>query len=135
LLTPGVALLQPQEAVLEAMLTGWSNQQTSRLGPGLRAALRHAPGAGVSRVEHRRAPQRGRGPTGHRPLSRDELQELFDFCDERVAKVRRSGRKGWLAAYRDAAMFKTMYAWGCVAGKQRGWRRWTGRRMLLRRSS
>jgi site-specific recombinase XerD len=49
---------------------------------------------------------------GNRPLSRDELQEFFDYCDERVGRVERTGRKGWLAAYRDAVLFKTMYAWG-----------------------
>ena len=48
----------------------------------------------------------------HRPLSREELQRFFDYCDERVAAAGRSGRKGWLAAYRDAVLFKTIYAWG-----------------------
>lgn len=47
-----------------------------------------------------------------RPLSRAELQRLFDYCDEQVAERERSGRKGWLAAYRDAVLFKTIYAWG-----------------------
>ena len=49
---------------------------------------------------------------GRRPLSRDELQRFFDYCDDRVAVLERSGRKGWLAAYRDAVLFKTIYAWG-----------------------
>ena len=49
---------------------------------------------------------------GNRPLSRQELQRFFDYCDERVATVGRSGRKGWLAAFRDAALFKTVYAFG-----------------------
>ena len=49
---------------------------------------------------------------GNRPLSREELQAFFDYCDERVAAVRSTGRKGWLAAFRDATLFKTIYAWG-----------------------
>ena len=49
---------------------------------------------------------------GNRPLSRQELQQFFDYCDERVVAVGRSGRKGWLAAFRDAALFKTVYAFG-----------------------
>lgn len=52
------------------------------------------------------------GRPGNRPLSRKELQEFFDYCDERVATLASSGRKGWLAAYRDAVLFKTAYAWG-----------------------
>ncbi len=49
---------------------------------------------------------------GNRPLSRTELQTFFDYCDERVATVNRNGRKGWLAAFRDAVLFKTIYAFG-----------------------
>lgn len=49
---------------------------------------------------------------GRRPLSREELQSFFDYCDDAVAAAERSGRKGWLAAYRDAVLFKVIYAWG-----------------------
>ena len=37
---------------------------------------------------------------------------FFDHCDARVSDRRARGRKGALAAFRDAAMFKTIYAWG-----------------------
>lgn len=47
-----------------------------------------------------------------RPLSREELQAFFDHCDARVAGRHALKRKGSLAALRDAAMFKTIYAWG-----------------------
>lgn len=47
-----------------------------------------------------------------RPLSREELQRFFDYCDDAVVQAQRSGRKGWLAAYRDAVLFKVIYAWG-----------------------
>lgn len=52
------------------------------------------------------------GRPGKRPLSRDELQSFFDHCDQRVADIAASGRKGWLAAYRDATLFKVAYAYG-----------------------
>jgi site-specific recombinase XerD len=47
-----------------------------------------------------------------RPLSRGELQAFFDHCDAQVAGRHALKRKGSLAALRDAAMFKTIYAWG-----------------------
>ncbi len=47
-----------------------------------------------------------------RPLSRGELQRLFDFADDQVERAVRAKRKGALAAYRDATMFKVIYGWG-----------------------
>lgn len=52
------------------------------------------------------------GRPARRPLTRDELQSLFDAADARVEQIRRRGRKGWLAAFRDATLLKTTYAWG-----------------------
>ena len=52
------------------------------------------------------------GRPGRRPLTYDELQVLFDYLDDRVERVARSGRKGALAALRDAQMVKTAYAFG-----------------------
>lgn len=52
------------------------------------------------------------GQPGNRPFSRQELQSFFDFADEQTVRARRLGRKGWLAAFRDATLFKTTYAWG-----------------------
>ena len=52
------------------------------------------------------------GRPGRRPLTRDELQALFDAADARVDHVRRRGRKGWLAAFRDATLLKVAYGWG-----------------------
>lgn len=52
------------------------------------------------------------GRPGRRPFTRGELQALFDYADERVVAVRASGRKGWLAAFRDATLFKVTYAYG-----------------------
>jgi site-specific recombinase XerD len=52
------------------------------------------------------------GRPERRPLSRTELQAFFDAADERVEQAGRSGRKGWLAAFRDATLFKVVYGWG-----------------------
>jgi len=56
-------------------------------------------------VDYEARPQR-------RPLSRVELQTFFDLADNRALAVAASGRKGALAAFRDAALFKVVYAWG-----------------------
>jgi site-specific recombinase XerD len=52
------------------------------------------------------------GRPERRPFSRVELQAFFDYADARVATVRTTGRKGWLAVFRDATLFKVTYAWG-----------------------
>src|SRR6266540_3422221 len=52
------------------------------------------------------------GNAERRPFTREELQRFFDYADEQVERAVRSRRKGALAAYRDATLFKTMYAWG-----------------------
>ena len=52
------------------------------------------------------------GDPGRRPLTREELQALFDYADEQVDRAVRLGRKGALAAYRDATVLKSIYAWG-----------------------
>jgi len=52
------------------------------------------------------------GRPQRRPLSRVELQAFFDAADDRVEAVGARGRKGWLAAFRDATLFKVVYGWG-----------------------
>ncbi|MFB9831561.1 tyrosine-type recombinase/integrase [Actinoallomurus acaciae] len=52
------------------------------------------------------------GRPERRPLTYDEVQELFDAIDGRVEEARSHGRKGALTAMRDAAMLKTVYAYG-----------------------
>ncbi|GAB3402828.1 hypothetical protein GCM10027569_09280 [Flindersiella endophytica] len=49
---------------------------------------------------------------GVRPLTRAELQQLFDYADDQVVAARKSKRKGWLARFRDATLFKVIYAYG-----------------------
>lgn len=52
------------------------------------------------------------GSPGRRPLSYDEIQMLFDAADGRVDAIRARGRKGSLAAQRDAILLKVLYAFG-----------------------
>ncbi len=52
------------------------------------------------------------GRPGRRALSREELQAFFDAADEWVEHAVESGRKGWLASYRDATLLKVCYAFG-----------------------
>jgi integrase/recombinase XerC len=52
------------------------------------------------------------GRPERRPLTRDELQDLFDVADAAVEEAARSPRKGWLTAFRDATLLKVIYAWG-----------------------
>lgn len=47
-----------------------------------------------------------------RPFTREELQRFIDYADDQVERAIRSGRKGALAAYRDATLFKVIYGWG-----------------------
>jgi site-specific recombinase XerD len=52
------------------------------------------------------------GDPRRRPLTYDEVQALFDAADGRVEQIRRRKRKGALAAMRDAAILKAVYAYG-----------------------
>ncbi|MDQ1414073.1 MAG: integrase/recombinase XerD [Acidimicrobiaceae bacterium] len=52
------------------------------------------------------------GRPGRRPLSYDEVEALFNAADDRVEAIRARGRKGALAAQRDAAVLKVVYAFG-----------------------
>lgn len=60
------------------------------------------------------------GSPARRALTFDEVEALFDCADRRVEAVVRSGRKGALAALRDAQMFKTAYAFGLRRAELRG---------------
>src|SRR6266536_2887784 len=51
-----------------------------------------------------------------RPFTRQELQDFLDYADEQVDRAVRARRKGALAAYRDATLFKVMYGWGLFSG-------------------
>lgn len=56
--------------------------------------------------------QQAEGDPVKRAFTIDELQELFDYADGQVGRIRAAGRKGWLPAFRDATLLKTAYAYG-----------------------
>jgi len=56
------------------------------------------------------------GRPERRPLTRAELQAFFDAADGHVDRAAGRRRKGWLAAFRDATLFKVVYGWGLFSG-------------------
>jgi len=54
-----------------------------------------------------------------RPLSREELQRFLDYADDQVERAVKARRKGVLAAYREATLFKVIYGWGLFSGVRR----------------
>ncbi|MGY2087927.1 tyrosine-type recombinase/integrase [Nocardia gipuzkoensis] len=52
------------------------------------------------------------GDPRRRPLTYDEVQALFDAADARPGRIVGRGVKGGLSAARDAAVLKTIYAYG-----------------------
>lgn len=83
---------------------GWVGQCEERFGT-IPSQICHDYNTAAHLVEYEGKPAR-------RPFSYDEVETLFGFLDDRVEQVARSGRKGALAALRDAQMFKTAYAFG-----------------------
>lgn len=83
---------------------GWAVECERRVG-ALPRQICHDDNRAVHVADYEGRPDR-------RPLSRQELQLLFDTVDDAVEEGSRSGRKGWLTAFRDAAMLKTIYGWG-----------------------
>ncbi len=60
------------------------------------------------------------GSASKRALTFDELELLFNYADSRVEAAAGRGKKGALAALRDAQMFKTAYAFGLRRAELRG---------------
>jgi len=83
---------------------GWVAQCEDRFG-AIPSQVCHDFNTAVHLVDYEGRPER-------RPFNYDEVQTLFDYLDDRVDRVARSGRKGALAALRDAQMVKTAYAFG-----------------------
>ncbi|MCG2622167.1 hypothetical protein LVY72_09575 [Arthrobacter sp. I2-34] len=70
----------------------------------------------ITELNRARHAQNNEQAPAKRPFSRAELQRFFDLADLEVERVLASGRKGAVAAYRDATVFKTAYAWGLRPG-------------------
>src|SRR5262245_50821949 len=83
---------------------GWVGECEQRVG-AVPVQVFHEQNTAVHVDEHE-------GRAGRRPLTRAELQAFFDAADDHVEKAAGSRRKGWLAGFRDAALFKVIYGWG-----------------------
>jgi integrase len=81
----------------------WAAECERRFGQ-LPAQIAHEWNTVAHVVEHE-------GRPGRRALTYDEVQALFDAADGLVEQIRARGRKGALAALRDAVMLKTTYAY------------------------
>jgi site-specific recombinase XerD len=83
---------------------GWAAECEQRAG-GVPAQVFHEGNSPVHAAEYE-------GRPGRRPLTRAELQVFFDAADDLAERAACSRRKGQLAAFRDATLFKVIYAWG-----------------------
>jgi integrase len=83
---------------------GWVSECEQRVG-AVPVQVFHERNSAVHVSEHEGRPER-------RPLTREELQAFFDAADDHVDRASRSRRKGWLASFRDATLFKVVYGWG-----------------------
>lgn len=83
---------------------GWVSECGQRAG-AVPVQVFHERNSPVHASEHE-------GRAERRPLTRDELQAFFDAADDHVDRASRSRRKGWLASFRDATLFKVVYGWG-----------------------
>jgi integrase/recombinase XerC len=85
---------------------GWAAACEERFGPGCYpVAIAHE----WNTIAHLQGYE---GRPGARPFTREELQRFLDYADLQVERAVRCGRKGALAAYRDATLFKVIYGWG-----------------------
>ncbi|WP_069628066.1 tyrosine-type recombinase/integrase [Streptomyces niveus] len=82
----------------------WAHVCAERFGEAPQEIF-HEGNSVLHTVEYEADPRR-------RPLTYDEVQALFDAADARPRKIREQGRKGALAALRDAAVIKAVYAYG-----------------------
>ena len=83
---------------------GWVSECEQRAG-AVPVQVFHERNTAAHVCEHEGRPER-------RPLTRAELQAFFDAADDHVERAAGSRRKGWLAAFRDATLFKVIYGWG-----------------------
>ena len=83
---------------------GWTRVCEERFGD-VPQAIFHEGNSVQHKVEYEGDPRR-------RPLTYDEVQALFDAADARPSKIAERGVKGALGAARDAAVLKTIYAFG-----------------------
>jgi integrase/recombinase XerC len=83
---------------------GWVTGCEQRVG-ARPVQVCHEGNTAVHAAEYEGRPER-------RPLTRPELQAFPDAADDHAERAAGSRRKGWLAAFRDATLFKVVYGWG-----------------------
>jgi len=83
---------------------GWTEECWQRFGAHPVQVCTEANSA-LHVVEYEGSPRR-------RPFTREELQALLDHADAQVGNAVSGGRKGAVAAFRDAVALKVVYAWG-----------------------
>jgi site-specific recombinase XerD len=83
---------------------GWAAECEQQVG-ARPVQVCHEGSTAVHAAEYEGRPER-------RPLTRAELQAFLDAADDHVERAASSRRKGWLAAFRDATLFKVVYGWG-----------------------
>lgn len=85
---------------------GWVSACEKEFGPGVHpVAIVHE----WNSIIHLNAYE---GNPEARPFTREELQRFLDYADDQVERAVHAKRKGALAAYRDATVFKVIYGWG-----------------------
>ena len=85
---------------------GWATACEEQFGPGRHpVAIAHE----WNTIAHLQGYE---GRPEARPFTRPELQRFLDYADQQVDRAVAARRKGALAAYRDATLFKVIYAWG-----------------------
>jgi len=85
---------------------GWGPACEEAFGPGIHpVAVFHE----WNTIDHLDAYE---GDPEARPFSREELQAFLDYADAQVERAVAGHHKGALTAYRDATVFKVIYAWG-----------------------
>lgn len=85
---------------------GWASACEKEFGPGVHPVpIVHE----WNSIAHLQSYE---GDPEARPFTREELQQFLDYADDQVDRAVRAKRKGALAAYRDATLFKVMYGWG-----------------------
>lgn len=88
---------------------GWVGVCAERFGQ-VPSEIFHEGNSVLHTVEYEGDPRR-------RPLSYDKVQALFDAADARAGAIVGRGRKGAWCAVRDAAVLKTVYAFGLRRGE------------------
>ena len=91
---------------------GWVAECEQRFGPGVHPVpICHE----WNTIAHLNSYE---GRPEARPFTREELQRFLDYADDQVERAVRAKRKGALAAYRDATLFKVIYGWGLFSRVQ-----------------